>query len=278
MDGESARQETQLRVGVTRCPPLPFGLPCARFGVRRRPNFGSGTLSRTNTPSCARSSSACSTARGAAAFSTRRRVRCSLTRVCDALRQPRLSLSRVCGARWKLVRTVARNAEWLPIASRRIVLIAVVIVGARSRTNSPLGALRLDLFSYLAQGGAMRRVARYRGRAVRREREALLPEALAALSFGELRTFVADAIDRLDDGPRGELEDLLLRRAAQSASGWRPPAPQGTVVAEVRAFLAASRHDPSVDPAERSIATCDSPSRRPSPATSPWRMPSSSSS
>ncbi|AEI63931.1 hypothetical protein LILAB_10100 [Corallococcus macrosporus] len=82
------------------------------------------------------------------------------------------------------------------------------------------------------------------------ERATTLVEALAALSAEELRDFVGDALDRLDDGPRADLEDLLLQRAARSASGWKPAAPPSTFVEEATAFVAAARRDGQAEPSE----------------------------
>ena len=64
----------------------------------------------------------------------------------------------------------------------------------------------------------VRRFERYRGRAMRAGRAENLTEPLAALSAAELRRFVS-WLERLDDGPRADLEDLLLQRAARSNSG-----------------------------------------------------------
>ncbi|WP_140878017.1 hypothetical protein [Myxococcus xanthus] len=94
----------------------------------------------------------------------------------------------------------------------------------------------------------MQRRPRYRGRAVRGERATTLAEALAALSMEELRAFVSDALDRLDEGPRADLEDLLLQRAARSASGWKPAAPPSTFVEEATAFVAAARRAGQAEP------------------------------
>jgi hypothetical protein len=57
----------------------------------------------------------------------------------------------------------------------------------------------------------------------------------------ELRAFVRDALERLDNEPRRELADALLLRAAKGSSGWKPPAPSRRIVAEVRRFAEAAR-------------------------------------
>ncbi|HEU4579663.1 MAG TPA: hypothetical protein VFS67_15500 [Polyangiaceae bacterium] len=93
----------------------------------------------------------------------------------------------------------------------------------------------------IVQVGAMGRFDRYRGRAVRPGRGENLDEALAALSLDELRTFVRDALARLDDGSRGDLEDLLVQRAVRGTSGWKPTAPSRQCVEDARSFIAAAR-------------------------------------
>lgn len=91
---------------------------------------------------------------------------------------------------------------------------------------------------------------RYRGRAVRREHADGLPEALEAMSAEELRAFIVDALKRLDDGPRADLEDVLLRHAARSRSGWKPAAPASALVEEVEAFVEAARRVGKADPSD----------------------------
>ena len=62
--------------------------------------------------------------------------------------------------------------------------------------------------------------------------------ALEAMSAGELRTFIAGALDRLVAEERAELADMLLTHAARGAAGWRPPAPDGGTLDEVKRFHA----------------------------------------
>lgn len=100
------------------------------------------------------------------------------------------------------------------------------------------------------QGARVRRLDCYRGRAVRHGSEGNLDEALASLSPDELRAFVRDALTRLDPGPRGELEDLLVQRAVNGASGWRPAAPPAAFVDEARTFIAAARKVAQADPSD----------------------------
>ena len=45
-----------------------------------------------------------------------------------------------------------------------------------------------------------------------------LDSALEALTADELRAFVRDALERLDDEPRGQLVDSLVARAAKGTS------------------------------------------------------------
>ncbi len=62
------------------------------------------------------------------------------------------------------------------------------------------------------------------------------------MSADELRSFVQDALGRLEDEPRTQLEDALLRRAARGTTGWRPSVPSPTVVGEIERFVEAARH------------------------------------
>jgi hypothetical protein len=66
----------------------------------------------------------------------------------------------------------------------------------------------------------MRSYGRQRGRAVKNDRTPDLAAALNALSAEKLRSFIIEALDSLDDGPRGQLEDALVRRAASAGTGW----------------------------------------------------------
>lgn len=77
-----------------------------------------------------------------------------------------------------------------------------------------------------------------------------LDRALDALTADELRSFVRDAMDRLEHEPRSALVDSLIARAAKGSSGWRPPAPSREIVDEVRRFAQAARHTSSADPIE----------------------------
>ncbi|MCH7749231.1 MAG: hypothetical protein IH939_14170 [Acidobacteria bacterium] len=67
-----------------------------------------------------------------------------------------------------------------------------------------------------------------------------LDSALDAMTADELRAFVRDALERLDDEPRGELVDSLIARAAKGSSGWRPPSPSRRIVDEVKSFADAA--------------------------------------
>jgi len=49
-----------------------------------------------------------------------------------------------------------------------------------------------------------------------------LDDAVDAMSAEDLRAFVRDALERLDDEPRADLTDRLVTRAARGTSGWRP--------------------------------------------------------
>jgi hypothetical protein len=66
----------------------------------------------------------------------------------------------------------------------------------------------------------------------------------------ELRSFVRDALEHLDDGPRRELEDALLLRAAKGSSGWTPSAPSQRIAAEVGRFAEAACRIGYADPRE----------------------------
>lgn len=91
--------------------------------------------------------------------------------------------------------------------------------------------------------------ARDRRRAVKTGRSADLTAALNALDAEELRAFVQEALDRLDDGPRGQLEDALVQRAA-AQSRWRPAAPSSEKVDEAKRFAVAARHVGQADPSD----------------------------
>jgi len=64
----------------------------------------------------------------------------------------------------------------------------------------------------------------------------------------ELRSFVRDALDMLDDELRVQVEDALLRRAASGNSGWRPDAPSRAAVERARSFAEAARRVGGADP------------------------------
>lgn len=64
--------------------------------------------------------------------------------------------------------------------------------------------------------------------------------ALDAMSAEDLRTFVRDALERLDDEPRADLVDRLIARAAKGTSGWRPSSPSSRPVEEVTQFAEAA--------------------------------------
>ena len=72
--------------------------------------------------------------------------------------------------------------------------------------------------------------------------------ALAAMSAEELRSFVQEALERLDDKPRTALVDALITRAAKGSAGWRPSSPGGEIVREVETFTAAVRRIGSATP------------------------------
>lgn len=74
--------------------------------------------------------------------------------------------------------------------------------------------------------------------------------ALEALSAEELRSFLLDMLPTLDSGPRAQIEDALLRRAAKSGSGFRPKAPSQTAIAEVEGFAAAACRVGHAEPRE----------------------------
>jgi len=80
--------------------------------------------------------------------------------------------------------------------------------------------------------------------------ESDLDGALDSMTAEELRSFVRDALEHLDDGPRRELEDALLLRAARGSSGWTPSAPSQRIVAEVGRFAEAACRIGYADPRE----------------------------
>lgn len=85
----------------------------------------------------------------------------------------------------------------------------------------------------------MRYGRRSRGR-YQTQRDSDLDSALDAMTVEELRSFLGDALERLDDEPRGQLIDALIARAAKGRSGWKPSGPSDRIVAEVKDFAAAA--------------------------------------
>jgi hypothetical protein len=61
---------------------------------------------------------------------------------------------------------------------------------------------------------------------------------------------VLDALGRLDDGPRGELEDLLVQHAVRGTPGWRPTSPSPQLVEDARSFIMAARRVGRADPSD----------------------------
>jgi len=61
------------------------------------------------------------------------------------------------------------------------------------------------------------------------------------MSAEELRSFVQEALEQLDDRPRTALVDALIARAAKGSSGWKPSSPGNEIVREVETFTAAVR-------------------------------------
>ena len=61
------------------------------------------------------------------------------------------------------------------------------------------------------------------------------------MSAEELRSFVQEALEQLDDRPRTALVDALIARAAKGNSGWKPSSPGNEIVREVETFTAAVR-------------------------------------
>ena len=83
---------------------------------------------------------------------------------------------------------------------------------------------------------------RWRSRAGRRPSpECDLAGALDALTADELRSFVRDALERLDDDSQRELVDSLVARAAKGSTGWKPPGPAARLAEEVERFTEAAR-------------------------------------
>ncbi len=94
----------------------------------------------------------------------------------------------------------------------------------------------------LRQCLAMRRTEQHPGIASSSSGSDNVTEALAALTFDELRQFAVDAFARLEAGPRAALEDMLLQRAVRGDSGWKPLPPRQGFVEEAKRFANAARH------------------------------------
>jgi hypothetical protein len=77
-----------------------------------------------------------------------------------------------------------------------------------------------------------------------------LDRAIGALTAEELRAFVRDALERLDDEPRNALADSLMARAAKGRAGWKPPGPSRRIVADVKRFADAAHRIGYAEPTE----------------------------
>jgi hypothetical protein len=73
--------------------------------------------------------------------------------------------------------------------------------------------------------------------------------ALRALDADELRTFIGEALDKLEPEVRGPIEDALLRRAA-TRGGYRPATPSSEIVDEAVEFADTARRVGHADPFE----------------------------
>jgi len=80
--------------------------------------------------------------------------------------------------------------------------------------------------------------------------DADLDSALDAMTADELRSFIRDALERLDNEPRGHLVDSLVTRAAKGNSRWRPSSPSRHIVNEVERFAEAARRVGYAEPHE----------------------------
>lgn len=92
---------------------------------------------------------------------------------------------------------------------------------------------------------------RYRRHTIRGASERNDPDldsALNAMPAEDLRAFVRDVLDHLDDEPRVDLMDRLMTRAAKGKSGWRPSSPSARVVEEAKEFAEAARRVGQADP------------------------------
>ena len=72
--------------------------------------------------------------------------------------------------------------------------------------------------------------------------------ALRSLDADDLRAFVIETLDKLEEETRGSIEDALLLRAARG--GYRPAAPPPELVGEVVDFAAAARRIGYAEPSE----------------------------
>ena len=86
----------------------------------------------------------------------------------------------------------------------------------------------------------MRRASGLRGQFSPKDRDGL-SGALESMSAEELRVFMREALDRLQDEPRSALEDSLIAQAAKGRSGWKPAKPPSRLVADVREYVEAAR-------------------------------------
>jgi hypothetical protein len=75
-----------------------------------------------------------------------------------------------------------------------------------------------------------------------------LGEALEAMNADELRAFVREVLERLDDEPRTALEDSLIARAAKGRSGWKPAKPPSRLVTDVKGYAEAARRVGHAEP------------------------------
>jgi len=87
---------------------------------------------------------------------------------------------------------------------------------------------------------------RSRRRAFRPQLPVDMKQAIEAMTAEELRSFVLDVLERLDEEQRGAIIDALIARAA--SSGWKPASPSPRVLEEVREFARAARRTGSADP------------------------------
>ncbi len=85
------------------------------------------------------------------------------------------------------------------------------------------------------------RYARRHHRVGRSRTEPDLEGALAAMSAEELRSFVREAVERLDDEPQTALVDAIISRAAKGTSGWKPTGPAREIIHEAETFTDAVR-------------------------------------